>query len=729
MKRKVYMLLAVLTAVLVCMVASVHAVGPCSLRLTVLDEQEVPVPRLNVELCCVAETGPEGTKLTAEFAQLSLTAEQLLADIGAQHAQQVYQYVCAMELEGTIKATNHAGVVGFSGLEKGVYLVFERGGQHVSFQPYLIQLPTMIGGVPQYALTSIPKTSQTDTRTLWVSVLWEDSLNSAGKRPGSVEISVLRDGVVVRKVTLSDANYWQHTFFQLPKTGDYTIQQKKVSRYSTEYEPVIEGFFVVNTYTGGGGGGGSITPPKPPATAHVTVRKVWQDQDDQALKRPASVTVQLISGDTVIKTAVLNGSNRWEHTFAGLDSGKSYTVREIAVEHYQASYSGNASTGITITNQYKAGGVTPGTQPDPVVPDPKLVDIPVVVRWQDEENRAGARPNSVNVRLIAAGSVVAAMELNEQQGWQGTFQQVPADLSYTIWQGAVTDYTTTYSGSSSEGFVVDNTYTEGTTGPGTLPDPTPADPTPDTPEDPELPDDPESGTPPQRPNIPQTGAVLWPTYALLAAGVVLLIACLLFKRARKKLPILAGVLLLLVGIGRMGAYTYEAHQAHRSSMTLLEGLEQQQIIEQSASTIQEQTPAGQTAVIQLADYSLMGSVEIPALGLKLPIQDSWSYKLLKAAPCRYSGSVEGDDLILMAHNYSQHFGRLDQLKVGDRVEFCAVNGQRTIYQVSGTEILNKDQLDMLTGGEGDLTLFTCTVGGQKRVVVRCERLAQGGESV
>ena len=48
MKRKLYMILAVLTALLACMIAAVRAAGPCSLRVTVLDEQEVPVPRINV---------------------------------------------------------------------------------------------------------------------------------------------------------------------------------------------------------------------------------------------------------------------------------------------------------------------------------------------------------------------------------------------------------------------------------------------------------------------------------------------------------------------------------------------------------------------------------------------------------------------------------------------------------------------------------------------------------
>ena len=38
-------------------------------------------------------------------------------------------------------------------------------------------------------------------------------------------------------------------------------------------------------------------------------------------------------------------------------------------------------------------------------------------------------------------------------------------------------------------------------------------------------------------------------------------------------------------------------------------------------------------------------------GLELPIMSDWDYGRLKIAPCRYYGSVRGENLVLMAHNY------------------------------------------------------------------------------
>ena len=44
--------------------------------------------------------------------------------------------------------------------------------------------------------------------------------------------------------------------------------------------------------------------------------------------------------------------------------------------------------------------------------------------------------------------------------------------------------------------------------------------------------------------------------------------------------------------------------------------------------------------------------------------ESWSYPKLKVAPCRYRGSAYLDDLIIAAHNYDRHFGRINTLLPG-----------------------------------------------------------------
>ncbi len=92
---------------------------------------------------------------------------------------------------------------------------------------------------------------------------------------------------------------------------------------------------------------------------------------------------------------------------------------------------------------------------------------------------------------------------------------------------------------------------------------------------------------------------------------------------------------------------------------------------------------------------------------------------LKLAPCRYSGSAYLGDLVIAAHNYSQHFGRLKELRAGDAVIFTDADGNVFSYVVSELEQLAPDAAQQLQAGQWALSLFTCTVGGQYRVVVRC----------
>lgn len=117
----------------------------------------------------------------------------------------------------------------------------------------------------------------------------------------------------------------------------------------------------------------------------------------------------------------------------------------------------------------------------------------------------------------------------------------------------------------------------------------------------------------------------------------------------------------------------------------------------------------------------IGILEIPKLGLELPIQSTWSYPGLKVSPCRYDGSVYLDNMVICSHNYNTHFGRLKELDAGDLISFTDMDGNKFEYAVAETEILQPTAVEEMISGNWDLTLFTCTIGGATRVTVRCDR--------
>ena len=124
--------------------------------------------------------------------------------------------------------------------------------------------------------------------------------------------------------------------------------------------------------------------------------------------------------------------------------------------------------------------------------------------------------------------------------------------------------------------------------------------------------------------------------------------------------------------------------------------------------------------LDLDGVACIGVLEIPAIDLKLPVLSEWSYPLLKKAPCRYSGSAYLDNLVIAAHNYRTHFGKLKELETGDEVIFTDAAGNRFEYKVAAVEALTPQSVEDMTSGEWALSLFTCTLDGKNRVTVRCE---------
>ncbi len=113
-------------------------------------------------------------------------------------------------------------------------------------------------------------------------------------------------------------------------------------------------------------------------------------------------------------------------------------------------------------------------------------------------------------------------------------------------------------------------------------------------------------------------------------------------------------------------------------------------------------------------------ISIPSLNIDLPVFSEWDYDKLSYAPCRFSGSVYTKDLVICAHNYTGHFGPIDNLRLGDKVIVIDMDGNYFNYSVVEVETLDPSSVDeMISGDSWDLTLFTCTLSGATRITVRC----------
>jgi len=147
----------------------------------------------------------------------------------------------------------------------------------------------------------------------------------------------------------------------------------------------------------------------------------------------------------------------------------------------------------------------------------------------------------------------------------------------------------------------------------------------------------------------------------------------------------------------------------------------EEIVSQLRQKISDENTQGMK-VVEIDGYEYIGYLTIPSLNLEMAVMAQWDYDRLKISPCLYYGSVETDNMVIAAHNYNRHFGRLPKLKIGDAVRFTDMNGKVYKYRVGDMEMLRPSDTEAMINSDWDLSLYTCTPGGASRVTVRCEKI-------
>ncbi len=257
---------------------------------------------------------------------------------------------------------------------------------------------------------------------------WNDANNQDGKRPASITIHLLADGVEVATKIVTAADGWQWNFTDLPKFKDgaaivYTITEDPVARYTT----TINGYDVINAYT--------------TETTGVEGSKTWDDADNQDGKRPERITIRLYADGVEIDAKAVTAADGWSWSFQNLPKYRAgqmiiYTISEDPVPGYTT-----VMNGFDVTNSYTT----------------ETIDLDGWKEWEDEDNAMGVRPESIIIRLLANGEEVRKVVVTEKDGWAWFFEGLPMyangeEIEYTITEDHVKGYSTTI-----DGFMVVNT--------------------------------------------------------------------------------------------------------------------------------------------------------------------------------------------------------------------------------------------------------------------------------
>ena len=198
---------------------------------------------------------------------------------------------------------------------------------------------------------------------------------------------------------------------------------------------------------------------------------------------------------------------------------------------------------------------------------------------------------------------------------------------------------------------------------------------------------------------------------------------------RRKICMVSGLLLIAAALC---LFVYNKREAESAAQTAEQALQEISDVPHVLEQPQESEihsiipdyisdPTMEMPTVEVDGNFYIGILEIHALELSLPVISEWNDTRLKQAPCRYKGSVYLDNLIIAGHNYKKHFGGLKNLQIGDTITFTDMDEHCFSYTVTALEELDGTAIEAMESGDWDLTLFTCTIGGKKRVTVRCKK--------
>lgn len=174
---------------------------------------------------------------------------------------------------------------------------------------------------------------------------------------------------------------------------------------------------------------------------------------------------------------------------------------------------------------------------------------------------------------------------------------------------------------------------------------------------------------------------------------------------------------------------YNVYDSFRSYFVSKQKMNAYHVVKTSVGSIPDYVlnPDMEMPEVDVDGISCIGTLEIPRLDLNLCVTSTFSDENMKQLPCRYYGSIYKSNMVIIAHNYWFHFGRLNTLKSGDEVIFTDVSGNCFKYSVAAKDVVGPESVAEVTNGKWPLTLVTCTLDSQNRIVVRCKRQVKKGE--
>lgn len=249
-----------------------------------------------------------------------------------------------------------------------------------------------------------------------VYAVWNDADDADGFRPNKVTVKVTKkqaEGETgdpeTEIITLTaDGKAWRENL-------DYEVSKVEPTN-PDKYTSEVKATKIIFTHV-------------PEKTVKAAGTITWNDNNDEAKKRPDSVSLYLYKDDELFKGPVNVSADDWAYDLGDLPlyeekDGKirsiAYTLKQSEVDDYSTYVSGLKTSGddqgFTIKNTLKSS----------------TASIEGVVVWADDDNKKDIRPKEVTVHLLAGGEEIGTQKVSKGSDGDWLFSfPVDPDRPYT----------------------------------------------------------------------------------------------------------------------------------------------------------------------------------------------------------------------------------------------------------------------------------------------------------
>ena len=271
---------------------------------------------------------------------------------------------------------------------------------------------------------------------------WSDSDDQDGKRPQSVTVHLYADGQDTGKsAVLSDANNWQASFGSddglcvLNDEGDtiaYSVKEETPEGYLADVRmnPTDTGYEF------------TVTNKHRVETVEIAGRKIWDDANDAAGKRPKEVKIDLYADGELVKSKTVKAadSGDWNYSFGSLPKYRDHGI-EIAYEvredtYYEGYVTSVAGTDVTNTyNPYGTLKISKAVQDATDVSAQKEFSFKLTLTTPEGEPEGGTFAYTVADAAgaqVATGTVGNGDTVKLRGGQTATITGIPSETTYKV---------------------------------------------------------------------------------------------------------------------------------------------------------------------------------------------------------------------------------------------------------------------------------------------------------